>query len=149
MYERVGTYDGKVPLQELASRLDGFTVAWTTAPGNYGTTVEHLGSIRDAFSDVAEFIPGAWPYSMLTVLPPDGFIPFHSDVPSGSGLERFHLVLSTNERCWNFHEGSWQQLELGGIYSMDMRGEHASLNWGDTPRVHLVVDVVTQGAPIR
>ena len=142
MYERVGTYDGKVPLQELASRLDAFDVAWTTTPGNYGTTVEHLGSIRDAFADIAEAVPGTWAYSMLTILPPGGFIPFHRDVPPGSGLERFHLVLSDNERCWCFHAGDWQQLDLGGVYRMDMTGEHASINLGETPRVHLVVDVV-------
>lgn len=140
MYERVGVYDGKVPLQEMAKRLDAFTVAWTTAPGNYGTTVEHLGSVREAFADVAEFIPGKWPYSMLTVLPPGGFIPFHRDVPADS-LKRFHLVLSTNERCWSYHDGNWQQLDLGSIYEVDHSLEHASINLGDTPRVHLVVDV--------
>ena len=60
---------------------------------------------------------------------------------------RYNVVLQTNQRCWNFHDGDWQQLELGGIYTMDASKEHASINWGDTERVHLVLDIVPALSP--
>ena len=142
MYERVGTYDGKIPLQELAERLKSFDVSWADDYG-YGTTTDHLVAIRDAFKpDLADVLPGEWAYSMLVIVKPAmGSIRFHRDVQQREGLIRHHLVLQTNDRCWNFHDGSWQQLELGGIYTMDETKEHASINGGDAPRIHLVVDL--------
>lgn len=142
MYQRVGTYDGKVPLQELAERLQSFDVAWAEDYG-YGTTTDHLVAIRDAFKpDLADVLPGEWAYSMLVVVKPNmGAIRFHKDVKQREGLVRHHLVLQTNERCWNFHDGAWQQLELGGIYTIDETLEHASVNGGEAQRIHLVVDL--------
>ena len=141
MYEWVGSYDGKSPLQEMADRLASFDVAW--APDGHGTTTEHLTLIRDAFkADLDVVLPGDWAYSMLVSLQPNGgSIPIHTDLPLRDGLVRHHLVLQTNDRCWNFHGGHWQQLELGGIYTVDPMVEHASINWGETQRVHLVVDM--------
>jgi hypothetical protein len=141
MYERVGNYDGKIPLQELASRIASFDVAW--APDGHGTTTDHLIAVRDAFcADLADALPGEWAYSMLVALQPNGgSIPLHRDLPQRAGLLRHHLVLQTNPACWNFHGGDWQQLELGGIYTVDPMVEHASINWGDTQRIHLVIDV--------
>lgn len=84
--------------------------------------------------------------AMVMMLKPGGYIPFHRDNPaeenglSGS-LERFHLVIQTNQHCWNFHDGTWQRLDVGGVYQMDPFKEHASINLGDTMRVHFVVDV--------
>ena len=142
MYRRVGTYNGSVPLQEMAQRLDSFEVSW--APDGHGTTVEHKALIRDAFrADLEGSIPGDWVYSMLVALQSKGgSIPMHRDLPQEDGTQRYHLVLQTNEHCWNFHDGEFQHLELGGIYTVDETREHASINWGDSPRIHLVVDAV-------
>lgn len=90
-------------------------------------------------------LPG-WDLAMLMGIKPGGYIPFHTDHPaeenglSGKVLQRYHLILRTNSKCWNFHAGDWQQLEVGGVYQMDPTKEHASINLGDTVRVHLVVD---------
>jgi hypothetical protein len=142
MYQRVGSYDGKIPLQELAARLASFDLAW--ASDGHGTTTDHLIAVREAFrGDLAGWMPGEWAYSMLVALRPlGGNIPVHRDLPLREGLLRHHLVLQTNSHCWNFHGGDWQQLEMGGIYMVDPTIEHASINWGDTVRIHLVVDLV-------
>lgn len=148
MYVRVGTYDGKVPLQEMADRFRQFDIAW--APSDYGTTVEHLAQIRDAFiGDLEGSFPGVWAYSMLVIIRPGGHIRMHKDLKQAEGLVRYHLVLATNDKCWNHHDGDWQQLQLGGIYAIDETKEHASINWGETPRVHLVVDVAPAPLPAR
>lgn len=148
MYRRVGTYAGKIPLEELAARFPSFDVAW--APDGHGTTTEHLKLIRDAFrDDLDDAIPGVWAYSMLVALRPEGGnVPMHIDPrPDSTDLLRHHLVLQTNDRCWNFHDGDWQQLEAGGIYVVDPGLVHASINWGNTLRLHLVVDAVAAAVP--
>lgn len=145
MYERVGTYEGKTPLQELGDRFLEFDVAW--APSEYGTTVEHLTQVRDAYPELADVLPGDWYRSMLVMIRPGGNIRMHKDVPEADGLTRYHLVLATNDDCWNYHDGDWQQLELGGIYTVDHTRQHASINFGESMRVHLVVDVVPALVP--
>lgn len=141
MYERVGTYAGKKSLGEIADQAKTFDVAW--AADGHGTTTEHLTMVRDAFAaDLAETIPGVWARSMLVMLAPGGNIPVHRDLPLAAESVRYHLVLTTNPRCWNYHDGGFQQLEEGGVYTVDMTAEHASINWGETQRTHLVVDVL-------
>ncbi len=150
MYERVGTYDGRIPLQELANRLDSFDWWWSADDYHYGTTTEHLVAVRDAYKpDLGEIIPGDWAYSMLVGIKPNGgMIRFHHDLKQREELVRYHLVLSTNDKCWNFHDGDWQQLELGGIYTIDETKEHASINGGETLRLHLVVDAAPVAVPV-
>lgn len=143
MYHRVGYYRGD--MQDLVSRALALEYAWTENPGVYGSTETH---VEEKFKDLGDSIPGNWAYSTVIQIPPGGFIPFHKDVPRRENLSRFHMVLATNDKCWNYHEGSWQQLSLGSIYSMDETQEHASLNWGGTPRIHLVVDVDKGAAPL-
>lgn len=53
---------------------------------------------------------------------------------------RKHVVLQNNEDCWYMHDNQWQKLEEGGIYTMNPRLVHASINWGPEPRVHLIYD---------
>lgn len=149
MYERVGTYDGRVPLQVLADRLMTQELSW--AGSDYASTAEHKVNVKSAvYDDIKDVLPGKWVYSMIVVILPGRSIGPHIDVGDYVGLERRHLVLQTNDRCWNLHDGEWQQLELGGIYSLDAGIEHASINWGTEHRVHLVVDLETTrtGVPL-
>lgn len=138
MYRRVGTYRGNT--QPLADRSALFGIAW--APSNYGITTDLAPAIISAYRDDVPCIPGDWANAMIVHLQPAAYIPLHKDIPLEEGLERYHLVLQTNNDCWNFHDGVWQQLELGGVYVMDPLQKHGSLNWGTTQRIHLVVDVV-------
>jgi aspartyl/asparaginyl beta-hydroxylase (cupin superfamily) len=62
----------------------------------------------------------------------------HTDPPIPG--KRYHLPIQTNEGCWVFHGGEWAQLQLGHWYEMDPTEIHGAVNWGDTVRVHLMVD---------
>lgn len=137
MYQRVGTYEGRTTLQELAARHQRF--GFTSEPSGYETSAVHAERIRDAYPELASVLPGTWATAMLAIVHKGGNIPVHRDALEGV---RHHLVLQTNDRCWNYHDGDWQQLELGGIYTVDPSKEHASINFGDSLRVHLVVDVI-------
>jgi hypothetical protein len=139
MYHRVGTYEGRTTLQELADRVILLEVEWE--PSGYGV----VKSIGDVYPELASVLPGEWVSSMLVLIRPGGNARVHRDARAREDIERFHLALQTNDRCWNLHDGAWQQLELGGIYTVDQTKEHASINWGDKMRVHLVADV----APVR
>ena len=86
---------------------------------------------------------GAWLYAQLVILFPGGALTQHTD--GQLGRSRRHLVLQTNPHVWIFHDGAWQQLPLGGVYSMDPTKPHGAVNWGHAPRVHLLMDVAAEG----
>lgn len=129
MYEQVGQL-------HLPDLLD-WPLCWN--PPGWGS-YSSLALIRDL---------GLFPTARLAMvvgIRPGGYIPFHVDDPAAENaiperLERRHVVLATNPQCWNFHGGTWQQLERGGVYRMDPYVEHASINLGQTMRLHLVVDL--------
>ncbi len=84
--------------------------------------------------------------AMFTVIRPGGHFHFHRDNPAAengvmAALRRYHIVLATNPESWCFHDGDWQQLEVGGVYEMDPAKTHAAINFGETDRIHLVVDL--------
>lgn len=139
MYQRVGSYEGKLSLQEVARRLGVLDVTW--AGTDYFTTTDHVAAREAIKRDFDGVIPGEWHSAMLVVVQPGGQIPPHVDAAEAEGLVRYHIVLETNSRSWNLHAGERQQLEEGGIYIMDPLVEHSSGNEGETPRIHLVVDV--------
>src|SRR3990167_1819618 len=141
MYHRVATYPG--PMAQLAALSGAFDFAWIAS--GYGVT-SNSKALRDAYADdLADVFPGEWADAMLVVIRPGGNIRVHKDVMLRDGIERHHLVLQTNDLCYSLHGGDWQQLEPGGIYTMEPGVDHASINFGDLPRVHLVIDC----APVR
>lgn len=128
----------------LPALLSNVSIVWN--PPGWGSA--HVHSLLSA--DVP-IVPGTWRLVTLFAMKPGGYIPFHSDRPASENaidavLTRFHLVLATNERCWNYHAGDWRRLEEGGLYEMDPTQEHASINFGDTTRYHLVIDTEIKGA---
>lgn len=85
------------------------------------------------------FFPGKWTNCKVVSLRPSGQIVAHRDEPiTGT---RYHLPLQINEGCWVFHSGVWSQLEIGQVYQMDPAEPHGAVNWGETPRLHLLLDV--------
>jgi len=83
--------------------------------------------------------PGAWLYVDLLTLYPDGVIHRHTD--GHKGWVRTHVALQTNDECWSYAGGIWSQLPLGGVWELDTREPHGSVNWGRTPRIHVIFDV--------
>lgn len=75
----------------------------------------------------------------LIALYPSAQIVAHTDPPLPG--PRVHIPLETNTGCWSFSGGRWQALELGVAYAMDPTVLHGAVNWGDTRRVHLMLDL--------
>ena len=88
-----------------------------------------------------EWYRDQWTYATVIALYPSSQLVAHRDLYEVKGI-RHHLPLQVNEGCWVFHEGVWQQLEVGKIYTMDPKGLHGAVNWGATVRYHLIVDVL-------
>src|SRR5262245_60446031 len=104
MYERLGTVWERPQLE--------FSLIWNPPGWGSGpTTLDTFQGRRVALAMVVGIKPG-------------GHIPFHRDNPAAENglgttrLDRQHVVLETNPHCWNFHDGVWQQLDVGVIYRM-------------------------------
>lgn len=136
MYEKVGQYRGDLnPLYELSSLPE-----YRDKPTGYqATDTSQEALIEELFRPHLELVfPGNWGKLMIVRLLPNGHLPVHSDGPIAGKWH--HLVLQNNEHCWNYHDGNWQQLEVGYIYQMDATLPHGSINWGDKPRVHFLIE---------
>jgi len=75
----------------------------------------------------------------LVGLLPSQQIAAHADQPI-PGV-RYHVPLQVNDGCWSFSVGQWIQLRVGKIYRMDPAEPHGAVNWGETVRLHLMIDV--------
>lgn len=135
MYQRIGTFSGLST--GLAGRYN--LIGLDHSPQGYGSTSDRYEKVREVYIEFHDLFPREWPYSMVTVIEPNGTIPPHHDAPLTGNLKRYHIVLQSIN-SWSFHDGVWSQLEEGGIYTMDCCKIHAAVNWGDKPRVHLVID---------
>lgn len=70
--------------------------------------------------------------------------PMHHDIQRADWLTRIHLPLMTNLDCWMQFEDQGQKVhfELGKAYTFNTLKRHAFGNDGDTPRVHLIFEVL-------
>lgn len=136
MYERVGTYEGALgALVDAGAK--GIPLV-PTMPLRYNTSDSVLTE-KIYGPLLGDVFPGFWIKCFLSVIWPAGSIHPHVD-QDAKGRDRLHLVLQTNEEAYCIHDGCLQQLEAGGIYRMDPTKLHASINWGEQPRINFVVD---------
>jgi len=137
VYQLAGFVDPS-PLVEMLTPL--FPTTWESS----GYLLNPLPDcLRDAVREVlTPKITGEWYRAKLISVKPGGIIHMHADPrPDGAPVTtRYHVVLRTNPYCWNYHDGDMQQLIIGGVYAIDELLEHASVNWGRDPRIHLVID---------
>lgn len=133
MYQPVGTYPGAVRLMEFMPRLE------MVDSGGYLVSRKQLaiGLFQPLLADA---FPGRWLFARCVLVKPNGIIPLHRDSQEAYGplLWRM-LVVQTNPDAWVMHGGTWQHLEQDGIYESDQERLHAAVNFGEHPRVHLVV----------
>ena len=141
MYKRVS--EGLPPdlCAELVTKLhDGMDlVTAPTTAGKGHRTTDMVATKAICYPYFKTLIPGRWMNSILVLLFPHSKLPEHSD--SNSNRIRHHVALQTNPGVRYFHDGVWQQLELGVIYTMNPSKTHAAVNKGDTLRIQLFVDV--------
>lgn len=86
--------------------------------------------------------PGQWTYAALVAIYPGAQIQSHVDAPVIG--TRYHIPLQLNDGCWVFHDGTWQQLTVGAVYTMDPTKPHGAVNWGPNLRLHLLLDVLDE-----
>lgn len=88
---------------------------------------------------------------MVVSLAPGGFITPHVDEGKyADHFERFHIILATNPDCWfqcNHDQDSAEfvRMKVGEAWWFNHKREHTFMNEGETPRIHLIADMV---API-
>jgi hypothetical protein len=127
------THDRLAILRALTLHLD-------CAPGPGGSRSTDPVSTKNIFGPaLADLRPAWWTQAMVLALYPSSQIVRHCDPPI-TGI-RFHLPLVVNADCWVCHADVWQQLEAGAVYTMDPTQPHGAVNWGATPRFHLVLDI--------
>jgi len=120
------------PLLALAETFD-------LTPGPGGSRMTDWQATKAVFESVLPTWGRRWLQAALVLLYPSSQLVGHADPPIEGG--RYHLPLAQNEDCWVFHDGTWQQLQVGRWYKMDPALPHGAVNWGTTRRMHLLVDV--------
>ena len=112
------------------------------APGPGGSRMSSDKETRFYLEPVLrEHWPELGPITYITVIAlyPSSQLVGHCDAPIHA--TRYHIPLQQNVGCWSFHDGHWQQLQIGRAYTMDPSLFHGAVNWGSTVRLHLIVDV--------
>lgn len=136
MYVRIGTHQN-------ARRLADTAAQFHLQPSREGYATSACEPTRRVYQPLLEHVfPGEWTHCLLSVIWQNGSIPPHCDGDTvNSGSRRFHIVIQSNPNAWALHDGEWQRLDEDGIYTMDPVREHAAVNWGQEPRIHLIADV--------
>ena len=69
---------------------------------------------------------------------------YHVDRQNTDWLTRVHVPLLTNDRSWLMFEDNGEKLKfaVGSAYTFNAERRHAFANEGETPRVHLIFDVL-------
>lgn len=114
-------------------------------PGPGGSSMTEDAPTRRWFrgSGLEMLVAEPWIWITVVALYPSSQIVAHRDPPA-VGTVRYHIPLQTNDDCWCFHDGVWQQLLVGQVYSMNPREQHGAVNWGSEVRLHLMVDRVEE-----
>lgn len=119
-------------------RLDELRPAMVTDPEWHG-----FGEIASpVVASLITHFSGCAPYQqMLSAVMPGHRIEPHCDGQAAYYLGRVHVPLTSNDRAWFIVHGEPHHLAPGLAYRIDTRAEHAVVNDGETPRVHLMFDV--------
>lgn len=101
--------------------------------------------IRSAVQEIADLRGKTALYVMVNVALPHSEIPWHRDfLVCQERLERWHLPLQTNADCFYFSEHDVKGIHFPlGKWSgpVEYWNLHRTVNWGDTERWHLIVDL--------
>lgn len=119
-------------------RFDEMRPAMVTDPKwhGFGTVVAPV------IAEVMEHFPGCAPFqAMLSVVMPGHEIESHCDCQAPYWICRVHVPLTSNVRAIFVLEGEAHYLKPGFAYRINTQAEHAVMNGGETPRIHLMFDV--------
>jgi GNAT superfamily N-acetyltransferase len=108
--------------------------------------VEMLPAVRDLCAAACRRIRAvALGRVMLVELAPGGHIDRHVDEGAyAEHFERFHLVLQSDEGN-TFHNGAEAiHMKPGELWKFNHRAEHEVFNQSARPRIHLIIDAITE-----
>lgn len=76
-------------------------------------------------------------------LPPNKNISEHSDPGFYlSVIHRLHIPIFTNEKCYFTIDKDSFHMEEGHLYEINNLMSHSVENYGDTDRIHLIIDII-------
>jgi len=86
-----------------------------------------------------------WVHGEYSCLPPEGVIKFHLDEGWFHGIcHRIHIPIITNKNCIMFWEHERFHFPAGEMYEINNKAMHSVINEGQTPRVHLIFDIIPE-----
>ena len=80
--------------------------------------------------------------AMLAYLPPKGEILEHKDLGYLKNIHRIHLPIITNSKCIFNIDGVDYFFKKGECFEFDNTRSHFVKNIGETPRIHLILDLL-------
>lgn len=112
---------------------------------------EDLKSLSKSIIQAAHLTQGG--RVMLVKLKPHGYIPNHVDEgPYAEHFSRFHIPIITNDQSFlSVHDGQSGEIErmkAGELWWFNHRKEHHATNSGETDRIHLIIDAVSEKYPV-
>ncbi len=117
--------------------IEQFDILHGPGESRFSLSEQTIEAFRPVLNRV---LPGRWVQAHLVALYASQQIVGHQDA-SIAPATRYHIALVNNAGCWCWHAGEWSQLALGSLYYMDPQQPHGAVNWGDSTRVHLMVDI--------
>lgn len=57
---------------------------------------------------------------------------------------RIHIPLCTNANCYQIFEDRESHLEVGTVYEINNRIIHSAYNYGNTNRIHIILDLMSK-----
>tara|TARA_B100000405_G_scaffold56253_2_gene38050 strand:- start:99 stop:674 length:576 start_codon:yes stop_codon:yes gene_type:complete len=80
---------------------------------------------------------------LIVNLKPCGHVTKHIDQGTyADHYQRFHLVLRSNQHCFQTSGSELQRFEVGDVWYMNNKQLHTAHNVGDTERIHIIFDCV-------
>jgi aspartyl/asparaginyl beta-hydroxylase (cupin superfamily) len=84
---------------------------------------------------------GYYPKVMLAKMPPQTFIPPHTDGnKKGFVPHKIHIPITTNDKVFFFEGSERHHLQPGTAYEVNNGIRHSVVNGGDTDRIHLIFE---------
>lgn len=101
-----------------------------------------MQAVRSAVWAVASLAGKAPARALLCLLRPGGKVTSHVDSGTYADLtDRYHVAIETNDKAWLQVEDEKQWLWPGDVWFFEKHKPHRAGNDGDTPRIHMIVDV--------
>ena len=80
---------------------------------------------------------------LIVNLKSSGHVTKHIDTGTyADHYERFHIVLRSNQHCFQTSGSELQRFEVGEVWWFDNKKLHTAHNVGDTDRIHIIFDCV-------